>query len=341
MTIFSSKYLSDIGKKLLVSHGLSSEDSKVIVDSLIKSNLMGHDSHGIQRLPYYIGQIKKQEIKINVQPTIVNESPNTALIDCKWGAGQLSAFKGTKIAINKAKQNGISSVSLFHNNHIGRLGEYVEKITQEDLIGLIMCNSAGMRFSKTVTPYGGVEGILGTNPLALGLPSDNHPFILDIATAIVAEGKIRHAVNTNQKIPENWIIDKNGKSTSNPHALYDGGALRPFGNYKGYGLSLFIEIICMVLAGQGIFTTESENRVGSGVFIIVINPEKFRPIKDFKKTVTELFSVLKNSKTDGVNEILIPGEPEYRQYQKRVETGIPIPDNVCEQLGIGENKKNR
>jgi uncharacterized oxidoreductase len=203
--------------------------------------------------------------------------------------------------------------------------------SKSNMIGIAMVNS-----TKFVAPFGGKDRMLSTGPVSFAFPSNmDFSFVIDIATSVVAEGKIRVMLHKGEKIPYGWIIDKDGKPSDNPRDLYDGGALLPLGGdesgHKGFGLGLAIDILSGILSGAG--CAYEDIKRGNGVFFEVINIEKFMPIEEFKKRVGELIMAIKASKPrPGFKEIIIPGEPEHLTEKIRLKNGIYVPERTWEEI---------
>jgi uncharacterized oxidoreductase len=292
------------------------------------------------RIVEYVRMVQNGQIKPGAKINIVRETPSTALIDGNWGFGQVIAKDSMQIAIKKAERCSVSSVGVFHCNHIGRLGEYSMMAAENDMIGIIMCNSGPA--GGWMAPYGGRERRLSANPISGAVPAGKmKPLVFDYATSVVAEGKVRVRYESGEKVPEGWIVDKEGRPTNNPGDLYEGGALLPFGGHKGYCLALFLDIMGGALTGAGC-TSSKEYEWGNGTFMIVIDIEAFSPLKRFKKRVDELFQKIKETPAaPGFNSVLVPGEPEFSTEEKRLKEGIFIPEktwqsivNVAEELGV-------
>jgi|YelNatPaOPRAMG01_1025707.scaffolds.fasta_scaffold24411_2 uncharacterized oxidoreductase len=341
MPTFATEQLIKVTVRIFEAVGATDYEAKCVAEHLVESNLIGHDSHGIILIPDYYKVIKEGKIRPKTKIKIIHETNDSALVDGNWGFGQVAAKEAMEIAIKKAKTSAISAVGLFHVYHIGMLGYYSMMAAEQDLIGIVMCNSAPI-----MSPYGGFSRLLGTNPISVAIPAGKwKPFLMDFATSVVAAGKVRVALNRGEKIPYGWILDKEGRPTDNPADLYEGGVLLPFGGYKGYTLALLVDILSGALTGHGC-SSSPEYETGNGTFMIVINPANFTPLEAFKKRVDELFQTIKSSPTaPGVNEIFIPGELEFRTKEKRLKEGIPVDEKtwqsieiVAKELGLDINK---
>jgi len=330
MPVFTADQLKDLGIKIFKALGATEEEARIVSEFLVKSNLAGHDSHGVIRIIQYVNEIQKGRIIPGAAIEVVRETPSSALLNGNWGFGQVIGFKAMMMAIEKAKTNTVSVVCVYNCNHVGRLADYTMMAAENRMIGIAMVNA-----NKIVAPYEGTERMLSTGPLSYAFPTDKEiPFVLDIATSVCAEGKIRVSLHTGEKLPHEWIIDKNGKPSNNPSDLYEGGAILPFGGevgHKGFGIGLAIDVLGGILAGSG--PAYRKDKRGNGVFMEAINIESFMPPEEFKREMDGLIRVVKNSRPmSGFGEIVIPGEPEYRTEQRRIKEGIYVPEKTWKEI---------
>ena len=332
--------------------GASDEDARIVTRLLVKSNLAGVDSHGVfPNLVNYIKGLRKGIIKPNAIFEIVKETESTAMINGNWGFGQVICTKAMELAIEKAKKNGVSGVAIFNCNHIGRLSDYSLMAVENDMVGFIAANG-----DPNVAPYGGRSSVLSTNPISYGIPAGTErPVIVDFATSMAAEGKIRAALYKGVQLPPGWIVDSAGRPSTNPADLYEpplppeqikmAGALLPAAGHKGYGLALVVEILGGALTGTGC-SDDVTSGLTNGIFLSVVNITHFVPLEEFKARVDGLIRKIKNSpRAPGFSEILIPGEPEFREEEKRSKTGVPISDaswktlvDACKEYGLDAQK---
>jgi uncharacterized oxidoreductase len=255
-----------------------------------------------------------------------------AVLDGQWGFGQVTALVGARLALEIAMQQGIGCVALSNTNHIGRLGEYAEVIAQAGMIGIVL--TGGTLTKPSVTPYGGAQPIFGTNPMAWAVPlgADQPPLILDYATAAVANGKVRVALDKGEPFPPGMLLDKDGHDTTNPAAFYEGGMLLPFGTYKGYGINLMMEIIPTLLAGFAPIILP-DFKPGNPTLILALNIEAFIPRAYFEQQTRDLLARIKQvPPAAGYDEVLLPGEKEARSLAQRQRDGIPLPDKTWADL---------
>lgn len=282
-----------------------------VAESLVQAQEAGHASHGIIRLLEYTDSVKRKVIDPSVRPTIFREAGATAVIDSHWGWGQIACKYAVEVASKKAKEFGISIVSIQGCNHIGRLGEYIEALASENLISMMWCNA-----DPSVAAYGGKDRLFGTNPFAAGIPSDDVPVIIDLATAASAEGKLRVARANGSSIPIGTVIDKDGQDSTNPEDFYNGGALLPFGGHKGYCLSLMIELLGGTLSGNHPSMNAGYSH-GYGAVLLAIDPEKFFGGALFKAEISEATKKIRAATPVNASQpVLVPGDVENNERKK-------------------------
>jgi LDH2 family malate/lactate/ureidoglycolate dehydrogenase len=334
MPVVKADRLTRIGAALLKGAGASVEEADAVAIGCANANLAGHDSHGIIAIPTYIDRVKAGHIVPGARWTIVQESATTMVIDGNWGFGFHVNAKAMALTIEKAKTANVAACTVFRQSHVGRLAAYSLMAANAGMIGLATADSG--RSPKHVAPFGGREARLGTNPIAIAVPSDlEAPFYLDMATSAVAAGKIALAVARGEEIPRGWIIDAEGRNTSDPKDYRKGGALLPLGGtegYKGSGLAAMVEVLCGLLTGLG-FGVEPTGRHNDGCFMAVFNVAAFRPLDQFKKEVADFARYLKSTPpSQGSRGVFYPGEVEHLREQERRQNGIEVEDATWEKL---------
>ena len=329
MLVFSAEKLTESARRIFAAAGAPEDIAEMVARSLVESNLAGHDSHGVIRVPAYVQQIRAGRLAPAGRPSVIRETTTTAVVAGNWGFGQLAAFYATDLAIRKAQESQTATIGCVQCNHVGRLGEYAEIVARAGL--LAMATVGGFAGSGAVAPFGGAGRALGTNPISFGVPADQHPpVIVDFATSMVAEGKLQVARAKHSAIPEGWILDKEGRPSTDAEDFYAGGMLLPFGGHKGYALSLVAEILGGSLAGVEAYRDE---RQGAGFFIWVVDPSAFRPLADFDASVDRLLDKVKAvPPAEGFSEVLAPGEPEIRSRSRRAVEGVPVAEDTWERL---------
>lgn len=320
--VVPADWLLRFAQTILEAVGTPLDIAKIVSESLVQANLAGHDSHGAMRLPSYVELVRSSQIQPSARATVVNRLGGKAEIDGAWGWGQPAARLAVDNAVELASKNAVSAVTIRRCNHIGRLGEYVEKISASGMIGIAMCNA-----EPVVAPFGGRTRLLGTNPIAFAAPRSESepPLMIDFATATVAEGKLRVARDSGDMISPGLIIDSEGRPSLDPRDFYLGGALLPFGGHKGYGLSMMAEILGGVLSGTG-FSSSPEYRGGNGTIVVALDISAFLPLGAFVGQSHALSSTIKASPpVEGSREVLVPGEPEALARVSRQRYGVSLP----------------
>jgi hydroxycarboxylate dehydrogenase B len=336
MPNIEAKKLEEFAVALLHAGGATQEEAAIVGRSLVDANLCGYDSHGVMRIPYYVNNVVKGETVSDVPLTVIRESDCHLVGDANWGFGRVQAGRLLENLIAKAQANGIGVGTLIHSSHIGRLGEYCELAAAENLVSMVMVNTHGA--TRRVAPPGGTSPRLGTNPLAMGSPHPDGPLVLDFSTSATAEGKVRVMRIAGQDCPEGWLLDSAGKPTTDPNSLYGNppGTILPMGGaqaYKGFGLSLMIEIFAGALSGGLCARETPETPNGNCVFLMVADPEHFGGCEHFSLEVGKLAEFIRGCpRAEGVERILLPGDPERAQRAMRLAQGVPVDDENLAQL---------
>src|SRR4051812_49400702 len=318
--------LEEIGRALFEAAGAPKEEAALVMRHIVGANLVGHDSHGVIQIPTYIDRIKVGHIAPGAPWVIVKESANHTVVDGHWAFGYVANDRAMRMTIEKAEKGNVAAATVFRQGHIGRLSSYPKRPAGAGMMGL--CTADSGRSPKAVAPFGGREARLGTNPISIAVPSDlDGPLYLDMATSAAAAGKVALAQARQQPIPLGWVIDSDGKQTTDPSKHRQGGALLPLGGtegYKGYGLAVMVEILCGVLTGLG-FGVEPTGRHNDGCFMAVFKVNAFRPLAEFKKDVGDFVKYLKETPpAEGSSGVLYPGEIEHRRQIERRRDGIEV-----------------
>jgi len=332
MPTIDSGRLESTATRIFEGLGAPPSDAAWIGRLLVLANLRGHDSHGVIRIPQYAEGVKTGGIDPRSPMTVTAETPVTARLDGGRGFGQVVARRGTEMAMAKAKASGLAAVGLSRTTHVGRLADYAEMAAHQGLVGMLWVNAV---HGLNVAPWGGAARRLGTNPHAIGIPGKEGPaMVLDFATSVVAEGKMRVKKNRKQQAPPGWFIDAEGRPATDPEIFYGdpAGSLLTAGEHKGFGLSLAVEILGGILSGTGP-AGPGPGLFANGTLIVCLDVERFVPLADFYAQVASLFAFVKSAPlAEGSKEILIPGEPEARLEAERRRDGIPIEDETWNQI---------
>lgn len=341
MLTFSAAFLRTYVTKILLALETPPDLADLMAESLVGSSLTGHDSHGVTLLPSYAGQVRAGVIKPAARPTV---EPATGMlatlsVDGAFGWGPVAAYLATDQVIARAQQFGIGAAVVRNCHHIGRVGQYGERMAAHNLIGIATCNSG-----SGVAPFGGIKPLLGTNPIVIAVPrlGDQAPVLFDGSTSVVAGNKVRVQLDKGQPTPTGWIIDRQGQPTTAPEDFFAGGALLPLGGHKGYALGVMVELLGGILSGTSAsFLPDFKGT--NGVLIMALRPDAFMPLADYLAQVERVCAALKATpSSDPARPVLLPGEPEQLARQERLANGIPMPEaawqamqELTASLGIG------
>ena len=334
------KYLSIADAENFISSALQAEkvpagDADIIANLMVKSDLVGADGHGIFRLPAYLKRIRAGGVNLNPNIHIEREQGATALINGDNALGHLVMNKAVDLAIKKVKQHSVCWVGSHFGNHSGAASVYVRKLAEHGYIGIYMA----VGNANHMAPWGGIDLLLSTNPIAIAVPAGDEPIVLlDIATTVAAYGKVKVAAQKGESIPDDWMIDRQGKPITDPKRSSE-GSLLPIGGYKGYGLAVMIGLLAGALnnaaVGKGTvdFNAHHDLITNTGQTIIAVDPSAFGDKEAFVQRVIGLVSDLKNSSTlPGVKEIRVPGEGAAKTMAERTRVGIPLSPELIEAL---------
>jgi LDH2 family malate/lactate/ureidoglycolate dehydrogenase len=346
--------LQEFTNKIFLKIGCPPEEAQTATEILLGADLRGIDSHGVARLSGYVRLWDAKRVNATPNIKIVHESPSTAVVDGDSGLGLVVAPKAMQIAIEKANKCGTGWVAVKGSNHFGIAAAHAMRALQHDMIGMAMTNA-----SPLVAPTFAIERLLGTNPICVAIPADKQPaFVADFATTTAANGKLEILQRKNLEAPVGWIQTKDGKNSTNAHELIDGGALIPLGSdrehgsHKGFCLGAWVDIFSAVLSGANYgpwvppfvsFLSPPSDPVGEGIghFFGAMRVDAFRPAQEFKSHMDNWITRFRNAKTiDGIDNIIIPGDPERESEIERRKNGIPLNGKVVEDLRqLGENLK--
>jgi uncharacterized oxidoreductase len=312
---------------IYIREGVPPKEAQVVADHQVRANLAGHDAHGAIRTSDYVAQLRNGEVQAGAPTAIVSETATTAVVDGNWNFGFIATNRGLDVALDKARTAGVAAITIRRQGHVGRLSDYASRAAENGFIAMVTADSGNG--PKAVAPYGGRARRLGTNPLAIAVPSDIGPVVTDMATTTVAAGKLRLARIEGRPIPRGWIVDRDGLPSTNPDDYFNGGALLPLGGdqgHKGYGLSFMVEVLSGLLTGIG-FAENPDGIHNDGVFLMAVAVDRFRPLAQFTADVAAFVDYVKSSPlAAGFSEILYPGELERRTDALRRKEGVPIDD---------------
>lgn len=340
--IISHQRLEQLVGDIFAAAGCGPGECSRVAHYLVEANLVGHDSHGVIRVPSYIDWLRTGKVLANRSLAIVFQNDALAVVDGQFGFGQVMGEEATRLGIDKAARQGVAVVALRNSGHLGRIGDWAELAAAAGKVSLHYVNTSGGGI--LVAPFGGVERRLSANPIAAGVPTARGaPIIVDVSTCTIAEGKIKVALNKGAAVPEGCILDGQGLPTDDPKAFYASppGAILPLGGHKGYSLSVLAEVLAGALTGGGC-SHFGVDRVANNMLSIFFDPAFFRSDDDFAAEVAAFITHVKSARTitpDG--EILMPGEPEARSRARNLREGIELDPTTwgqivatCESLGL-------
>jgi len=335
------KDLRSYTSAVFVAVGLPEADARIAANALVLADLRNKSSHGVTRIPVYASRISSGFINPTPNYSVVRRGP-IIRIDGNNGLGQVVAFRAAENLIPLVDKYGLGVVSLFNTNHIGMVGYYTEFVAKHGMICLAFANA-----SAHVAPWGGSTPILGTNPISVSIPRQAaRPILLDMATTTISRGMILLANKNEERIPNDWAIDENGRSTTDPAEALKGSVL-PMAGPKGYGLALVIDILAGVLSGANFnglvppMTAESAQELNCGALFIGLKPDNFIDPKEFDNRIDHIVSAIFNSqKRPGFDKIYLPGGPEFEAEQENKIKGISIAEATINQLLSLEAKIN-
>jgi LDH2 family malate/lactate/ureidoglycolate dehydrogenase len=321
--------------------GVPPADAELTADNLIEANLRGVDTHGITRvLVAYVRRIQNGQMEARTRVEVVRERLSTALMDGHNGIGQVVGTRAMELAMDKARKCGSAFVGVFRSNHFGTCAYYSMMALPRDMIGICITNGPA-----AMAPWGGREALLSTSPISFAVPAgDEAPFVLDMATTVVARGRVVLHAKQNLPIPEGWAVDAEGRPTTDAAAALS-GLLAPMGGYKGYGLSLAVDLLAGVMTGSnfgghfpGTLFDFDRPPMDVGSLFAAIDVDAFAYVGAFKARVDQALREIKQcARAEGVARIYTPGEIEAECAERRRREGIPIPDEVVREfVELGE-----
>ncbi len=327
-----AEHLRKLSRAIFHAQGVSERDAGIVTDVLVEANLRGHDSHGVVRIPGWVEGLEAGAINAGCAPRIVRETAGSALMDGDRGLGPVVATAACACAAGKAKQAGIGMASVRGASHIGMLQYYTLDLAAGGLIGVAMTNT-----EPGMAPHGGIDRVIGTNPLSVAIPGREAPVVLDMSTSVAARGRIVLARDRGEEIPAGWAVDSEGNPTTDPAAALE-GALLPAGGAKGSGLAIIVDLLTGALAGaavttgvKGTFVMDRESTKGD--LFLAIDPEAVGEREAFLDRVEELKRDVRACRpAPGTKQVYLPGEPETECRERRLKDGIPIEEELADEL---------
>ena len=336
-----SEPLKEILTKLLMHYRVPEKDARVVSDVLVAADLRGIESHGVSRLiSYYISRLKTGLIKADPAIKLTANQGATFQIDADNGLGHPPSYQAMEKCLELAEKYGVGMGSVKNSNHFGIAGYYSMMALEKNMIGICLSNA-----QPAILPTYAKQKVLGTNPISVAAPAgDKLPFVLDMATSIVPLGKIQVGARKKISIPEGWGADQEGHTTTDPAAVIEGGGLYPLGGpsetagYKGYGLAAVVDIFAGVLSGSGFLSAvlnpnKSTDPCAVGHFMAAVKIDAFMEQETFKERMDAFIEELKTApRIEGQEEVFVAGEKEFFKWEENQQKGVPILENVWEEL---------
>jgi LDH2 family malate/lactate/ureidoglycolate dehydrogenase len=335
--------------------GMSEAHADTTAEMMVETDLRGVDSHGISMLPTYDQEFRNG--RLNMRPVFktVRDAAGTALIDADASLGHPVSVYAMNLAVDKCRESGVAVVSVVNSHHFGAAGCYSKIAADRGVIGMVTASTRGV----TMVPTFGAEPVMGTNPLAFAAPARrNPPFQLDMATTTVAAGKVKVYKLNHKPLPSGWVVDGQGQPVTDEAEAFryvferPEGGISPVGgsremaSHKGYGLAVMVHILGGVLSGASFSpirnrTQKSSDPHNIGHFFMAIDPRAFRDEGEFENDLDQVIDVLHNAKRAKSDQpVLVAGDPELATRQERLEAGVPIPDDLMEQLRAVATRAN-
>jgi LDH2 family malate/lactate/ureidoglycolate dehydrogenase/quinol monooxygenase YgiN len=316
--------------------GVPVDEAQIVANALVEADLRGMQSHGVLRIPIYVEKIRAGAFRAGCKGNVLCETAATVLLDGENGLGQVISLRAMGLAIQKARATGIGAVGVRNSNHFGEAAHYVIHAAERDMIGFVATNG-----SPNMPALGGTTKMTGPLPFTAAVPTaSGPPFVIDAALGVTNRGKLIYLAERGERIPLGWGVDRDARPTDDPARVLDGGWILPIGGHKGFGITMFLEILSGVLTGSRIgseirdlYNAPRSEPQGLGHFLIAIDPAAFMPLEAFKSRMDEMIRMVKSSKlAPGVTRMIIPGEPEIEAKRRRSVEGIPLAATVLDQL---------
>jgi len=331
----SCQKLTDYCKTALMACGVSESDARTTAEVLVNADMRGVHSHGVIRMIGYVECLLSGGVRANAAPKCIVDGPSNALVDADQGLGIPASVYATEIARKKALETGVGIVNVFNSHHHGACGYYSQSLTESGLIGLAM--STG---DVIMAASGSASRAIGNNPFSYAVPAGKYRAICyDVAMSMVAAGKISIAADEGHSIPLGWLLDPEGKPTTDPRDYDRGGALVAFGGHKGFGLSIMVESLAGLLSGAAMLSDihawnkNPEQSGNVGHFIIALDPKKLNPNIDMPARAEAMIEELASARrAPGVERILYPGQLEHEREAAAKAAGIELPQATTDAL---------
>lgn len=337
MPVIEAARMEEFVAAIVRANGSNDTEAGMVASNLVRANLKGHDSHGVGLIPTYVNALQFGKLRPNKQMTVVKDDGAMLLLDGNAGYGQAIGIEAMRMGIDRARGHGLCLMSLRNTHHLGRIGEWGEMAADEGLISIHWVN--GITKMPLVAPFGGSDARYTTNPYCTAIPeTPDHPrIIFDMATTKVAQGKIRVAYNKGVQVPPDCLIDSSGVMTTDPSVMFEEptGALMSVGAHKGYGLALICEILAGGLSGGGTFLPERSDgwSIINNMLTIIVDPSRLGETGALYGEIDDFIRHVKASPpAPGVDEVMVPGDPERKSTTERSRDGLPVDEQTWEEM---------
>ncbi len=336
--------LRELVSDIFAAAGCSAGEAGRIGHYLTESNLSGHESHGVIRVPRYLHWLREGKVARDREITILSENDVLAVVDGNFGFGQTVGPQAVRLGVDKAAKNGLSLIALRNSGHLGRIGDWAEMAAAEGLISIHFVNTSGL--GLLVAPFGGAERRMSTNPVCIGIPgADGQSLVLDFATSVVAEGKVLNALGGGKPLPAGALVDGDGTLSTDPALIYGvsdstqpldvrsgSGAIRAMGEHKGSGLAFMCEILAGALTGSGCAKPGVE-QLANGMLSIYVAPDFLDTEHGFAAELRQYVTFFRSARAaEEGGEVLCPGDAEVRNRARRLAEGVPLPGSTWQSL---------
>lgn len=329
--------LTDLIRAIFATAGSNNEEAAAIAENLVMANLSGHDSHGIGMVPRYVDDTIRKAVNANHHAVVTSENGPVVQIDGQMGYGLVIGAEAMEIGIAKAQESGVAIVGLTNSYHLGRIGAWGEQCADAGLVSIHYVNTTG--HPPLVAPFGGAEGRYSTNPYCAAIPATekNPQIVLDMATSKIAMGKVRVAYNKGVAVGEDTLITPEGVASTDPGVMFADprGAILSFGDHKGYGLAFLCEVLAGALNNgpSCLPVHQARNTIINNMLSIILDPAALGDASTFKSELDAITEYVKSANpAQGVDEVMVPGDPERKSRIERGANGIPIDDTTWQEI---------
>ncbi len=339
--VFHAQPLTRAIEAVVATGGSEPREARLVADNLVMANLLGHDSHGVGMIPRYVAALLEGGLSANRHPAVNLDAGTLLALDGCQGYGQVIGLEAMELAIERARRHGSCVMTLANSHHLGRIGHWAEMAVAQGLVSIHFVNVIS---HARVAAHGGADARFGTNPMCVGIPLPGEPpFLLDMATSAVAQGKMRDAHNKREKVTPGLLIDERGNPTDDPRyaVVPPLGAILPFGGHKGYGVALACELLGGALSGGGTwhYDESRKQRVLNGMLAVVIDPARLGTAERFAAESRQFLDWLRKSAVGpGFDRVRIAGEPERETRARRETEGIPVDETTWAEIQAAGSK---